>query len=416
MINETNSRHEKIPTAIFKQETQLNGRRLQIAIFLAAYAFNSLLLAAPYLPEDDSQVIERLPLAANSVHRDLRAIRLEHNTNPRQAEVAFKLARRYIDLGKSESDPRYYGYAQGLLTPWWRQTDPPAEALLLRALILQNRHEFDGALQDLDRLLKRQSENAEAWLARAVILQVQARYLEAQQSCGALINFDDTLTAATCLSQVASLMGHGLKSYTFLTETLKDAPARTSEQHQWSLTVLAEMAARLGKNDEAGRYFSEAAAIRKPDAYLLSAYADFLLDQNRPGETVTLLSDKTHIDSLFLRFALAKQQLGASDLPKISSELKARFEAGRLRNESLHQGDEARFALYFLNQPETALKLAKANWQLQKEPKDARILLEAAIAAKDPTAAKPVLDLLAETHMEHRLLTELADELKQLRQ
>ncbi|MGR9087630.1 MAG: tetratricopeptide repeat protein [Gammaproteobacteria bacterium] len=372
------------------------------------------LLAAPFIPDDDRQVLEILPQAAVSISRELRALRTALGARPERAGAAFRLAERYIELGKSESDPRYYGYAEGLLQPWWLSADPPSEVLLLRALIMQNRHDFDRALLDLEKLLRRQPDNAKAWLARALILQVQARYPEAQQSCAALINFDDTLLAATCLSQVGSLMGHGLKSYRFLDESLKEGPA-APEQQQWSLTVLAEIAARLERNEDADRHFIEALRIGKPNVYLFAAYADFLLDQNRPEEVVALLSDKTRIDSLLLRLALARQQLAADDLSGLSETLQARFTAGRLRQENLHQGDEARFNLHLKKQPETALKLAKANWQQQKEPKDARILLEASIAANDPAAAKPVLDLLDQSGMEHALLRRLADRLKRMR-
>jgi hypothetical protein len=221
--------------------------------------------------------------------------------------------------------------------------------------------------------------------------------------------------AATCLSQVGSLMGHGLQSYRFLTENLQEAKTISSEQRQWTLAVLAEMAARLDKNEEAYRYFIEAINVRRPTAYLLGAYADFLLDLNRPEEVVELLAGHTQNDALLLRLALAKQKMAAGNLPELIDTLQARFAAGRLRQENLHQGDEARFTLHLLKQPDKALKLAQANWQLQKEPKDARILLEASIAANDPNAAEPVLELLRQTGMEHAQLRRLADRLKNLK-
>jgi hypothetical protein len=178
------------------------------------------------------------------------------------------------------------------------------------------------------------------------------------------------------------------------------------------LTVLAEMAGRLDKNEDSDRYFIEALDVRRPTAYLLGVYADFLLDRNRYEEVVKLLAGHIRIDALLLRLALAKQQLAAGDLPELIGTLQARFAAGRLRQENLHQGDEARFALHLLKQPDKALTLAQANWRLQKEPKDARILLEAAIAANEPNAAEPVLELLRQTGMEHAQLRRLSDRLK----
>lgn len=379
---------------------------LMITIIMLVCA--PLLLAAPFAPENDEQVLERLPLAANSVSRELRILRNALNANPRQLDLAIKLSLRYIDLGKAEADPRYYGYAQGVLTPWWSVPEPPPEVLLLRALILQNRHDFDSALHDLGKLLLRQPGNAQAWLAQTVILQVRARYDEAQRSCLPLLELEGALAASTCLGNIGSLTGHAAKSYDFIRDALQETQVMSIDQRLWSLTVLAEIAARMGKNKEADQFFKEALNVRGQDIYLLSAYADFLLDQRRPVEVVALLADKTRIDGLLLRVALAKQQLGANDLPDIVSQLKARFAASRLRGDNLHQGDEARFALYLLKQPQQALRLAQANWAWQREPKDARILLEAAIAAGDHAAAQSVIELLKTTGMEHMQLRRLA--------
>ena len=178
--------------------------------------------------------------------------------------------------------------------------------------------------------------------------------------------------------------------------------------------MLADIAARLNKTIDAEKHFSEAAGIENQNVYLFAAYADFLLDQRQPQKVLALLQDKNRVDALFLRIALAKKQMADHELDQAIDELEARFAASRLRGENLHQGDEARFALHLLNKPEDALRLATANWQAQREPKDARILLEAALAVQNAEAAKPVLDLLTATKMEHRQLRQLAAQIEKL--
>jgi tetratricopeptide (TPR) repeat protein len=383
-----------------------------LTLIVTALVFAPALLAIPFIPDNDEQVLERLPATANSVNRELRALRNTLNANPHQLDLAIRLSKRYIELGKAEADPRYYGYAQGVLKPWWDIPEPSSEVLLLRALILQNRHDFDSALHDLETLLHREPTNSQAWLTQAVVLQVRARYDEAQRSCIPLMELDAPLVASTCLASIGSLTGHAAKSYDFLRDALKETQVISTDQRLWSLTVLAEIASRMGKNEEAKHYFSEALEVRQQDVYLLNTYADFLLDQKRPAEVIALLRDKTRIDSLLLRIALAKQQLGDNDLPDIITQLKARFAASRLRGENLHQGDEARFTLSLLKQPQQALQLALANWMSQREPKDARILLEAAIAANDSGAAQPVIELINTTGMEHVQLRQLATQLE----
>lgn len=378
---------------------------------ISALVFCSWLSAEPFIPTADDQILERLPLTPDSDSRELRLLRNKLTSDPGQLGLAVSLAQRYIAIGKSTADPRFYGYAQGVLQLWWNITEPPSDVLLLRASILQNRHDFENALQDLDRLLQRDSNNAQAWLAQAGIFQVLARYDEAKRSCLKLMEFEDTMPAIACLSNVGSLTGHAAQSYELLRDAHANASTLSDEQRAWNLTVLAEMAVRMGKTLEARQYFNEGLKTYRNDVYLLTAYADFLLDENKPVEVIALLSDKTRIDVLLLRLALAKQRLATNDLKDDITNLQARFSANRLRGERLHQGDEARLALYLLNQPEEALRLAQANWQAQREPRDARILLESALAAKQAEAAQPVIELLTATDLEDGHLGQLSVQL-----
>ena len=150
------------------------------------------------------------------------------------------------------------------------------------------------------------------------------------------------------------------------------------------------------------------------DQFLLAAYADFLLDRGRPGEVAALLKDWTRSDALLLRLALAEKALNAPGLSEHIQALQARFDAAALRGGALHQQEEARFHLYLLGQPSRALALARANWALQREPRDARILLEAALAANDPAAALPALDWLSRSNYEDPHLRRLAARLESI--
>jgi hypothetical protein len=52
---------------------------------------------------------------------------------------------------------------------------------------------------------------------------------------------------------------------------------------------------------------------------------------------------------------------------------------------------------------------------VQKEPRDARVLLEAALAAKSPATASPVVQWLRESHIEDARLRNLARQLGEVR-
>ena len=58
------------------------------------------------------------------------------------------------------------------------------------------------------------------------------------------------------------------------------------------------------------------------------------------------------------------------------------------------------------------MQLALVNWSVQREPKDARLVLEAALAANRPEAARTVLDWLAETGLEDVRLAALSERLQ----
>ena len=363
--------------------------------------------ADPFVPTDDLQVVERLPSPAMGIKRELRSLRDDLAKNPNDLHLAVRLARRYIEIGRAEGDPRYYGYAEAVLQPWWRLAAPPVDVLLLRATMKQNRHEFTAALADLTAALAVQPLNAQAWLTRAVILQVTGQYDDAQKSCARLAPLTPVLVSTTCIADVSSVSGKAADAYGQLSTAVDASLEADTGLRQWSLSVLAEVAARAGDPVAAERHYRAALALGTKDVYLLGSYADFLLDQGRAAEVRTLLAEEIRVDPLLLRLALAETALKAPELAEHVAALQARFATARLRGDTVHRREEARFTLHLLQQPAEALRLAQENWQLQHETWDARLMLEAALAAGTPDAAADVLAWLKETRLEDRKIAAL---------
>jgi Flp pilus assembly protein TadD len=363
--------------------------------------------AAPFLPTDDSQVIERLPTPAGGTKRELRDLRDALAKNPDDLGLAVRLARRYVEIGRTEADPRYYGHAEALLQPWWRLAVPPADVLLLRATLRQNRHEFSAALADLSAVLTAEPRNPQAWLTQAVILQVVGRHDEARRSCARLALLAPALVTAACIADVASVSGQAATAYALLRPAVEAATDADPALREWSLSVLAEVAARAGDDAAAERHYRAALALGIKDVYLLGSYADFLLDQGRPVEVRDLLAGEIRIDPLLLRLALAEAKLGAPELGEHVAALQARFATARLRGDRVHRREEARFTLRLLGQPTEALRLAREDWEAQREGADARLVLEAALAVGAPEQAADVLAWLKETGLEDRQIAAL---------
>jgi hypothetical protein len=345
--------------------------------------------AEPFLPTTDDQIVERLPYRAGDRQiTELRKERAQLAEQPENLRLALRLASRYIELGRVNGDPRYAGYAQAALMPWWNREHPPKEVLVLRATLRQRVHDFEGALVDLNAVVQINPRDAQARLTRATVLQVQGRYAAARNDCIALQQLADELVATTCLTSIGSVTGQLRESYQQLRLTLQRRADADPAVRSWALIGLAEMADRAGMAGNAEGYFREALAIDPADFYLLGAYADFLLDQHRPAEAAKLVALDTRADPLLLRYALALEAEGSPLSRSAAEQLRARFEASRLRGDRVHLREEARFTLHVLNDAPRALELAKQNWLVQKEVADVRILLEAGLAGGDgPTVA-----------------------------
>ena len=373
---------------------------LTIALFLCTGA---IVRSEPFVPKDSAQELEKLRATAfDPAHQELREWRAKLAAQPTNPAVAAHFVRLCIDKYRNESDPRYLGRAQAALAPWWNAGEAPAEILVLRATIKQSLHEFTNALADLDAAIRLDGRNPQAWLTKATILTVLGDYKDARRACLPLAQLAPGLIAVTAAVSVTSLNGEAERSCNLLKNALNGSTSASASERIWALNVLAETYERLGRNAEAETFFKSAMALGKRDPYLLGAYSDLLLDMGRPQEVVELLKNETRADGLLLRLALAEAAI--TPRPALCqthiTELQARFEAGHLRGDFVHQREEARFQLRLLHDPKEALRLAQANWLAQHEPADVRILHEAAVAAGDPQADQLALDFVHNNRLE----------------
>ncbi len=373
--------------------------------------------AAPFLPSADSQVLATVPARASDPRaREMLALRQAWQAQPQNVDAAVRLAQRYFDEVAAEGDPRYVGHAQAVLQPWWAQAAPPAPVRVLRAKLAQFDHRFDDALADLDAVLREQPDQGDAWAWRTAILMVRADYAEARRGCQQLQRLASALIGAACMAQVQAVTGQAAAAAAGLRAALQAAAGSAEPAERlWALTRLAETEERRGEYAAAEAAFREALALGIADVYLQAAYADFLLDRGRAGEVLVLLKDAGRADVLLLRLALAAKLQNDPRARTLADEMAARFEAARQHGDTTHRKEESRFVLALRSDVPRALALAKQNWAQQREPADARILLEAALAAHDQAAAQPVLDWMGASGIESQALQRLALALKGVR-
>jgi hypothetical protein len=267
-------------------------------------------------------------------------------------------------------------------------------------------------------LIRRDPKNIEAQLTRAVVATITADYTAARESCAALDPTTEgvrqtTLLRATCEAPLDAVGGHAAEAYAWLASL--DARAHPSGHGRrdmstaigrrrgdaavrgWTLTTMAELAIMLGRFDAAETHLHEALDLDRDDVYARNLLADIFMSTDRLDDAAQLLAGREQIDSHLVRLAILEHQRNGADAARLVAMMRDRIAAAAARGDRIHLREEARFALAVDGDAKKALQLAIANWSVQKELADARLLAEAAAAAGDRAAAAPVVAWMRET-------------------
>lgn len=322
------------------------------------------------------EVLAQVPARGGREGRAIERLRADPNAK-------LELARAYIEASRRDGDPRYLGLAEGALLGAPRSS----EARVLRATILQSRHEFPAALAELDQVLANE-EDAQARLTQATVRTVLADYERARESCRAL---PPSIHAIACTAAIDALTGEQERAR----QALEQALTRARSERAWLHSLLGEQAYWQGDEQRAERELRASLAL-EDDRYTRALLADLLLDQRRP------------VEGNELHRALA--ELGRGVEGEAVRSVEAAFADSQARGDRVHQREESRFWLARGDRAR-ALACARENWQVQREPWDARVLLEAASTRAE---AAPALDWLARTGFASPRLRALAARLEAL--
>jgi tetratricopeptide (TPR) repeat protein len=362
---------------------------LAVALTSAAFLAPDRAAAAvpTYVPSDPGQIVATVPPRDPSEVAARQALA----ASPDRVELAVELARTDIERYRRLSDPRFLGRAQATLGRWWKLTEPPPDVLLLRATIEQSIHQFAEARADLDRLIRRRPDDAQAQLTRAVVATITADYAAARDSCRAVAPLAGPIVAATCEAPLDAIAGQADEAYARLARLVAAARSGDAGVRGWALTELAELAYMRGDTDAAAGHLAGALALDPDDAYARNLLADILIATGRAAEASRLLAGRDQIDSHLVRRAIAEHDVHGPDAARLVAAMRDRIAAAAERGDRIHLREEARFALAVDLDAARAVRIARDNWSVQKELADARLLAEAAAAAGDRDAAQPVI-------------------------
>ena len=329
-----------------------------------------------------------------------RSIRCAGSSRPGPTIPALRLeiGERYFDLAMAQGDPRYVGYAIVDHRAAGHSRRPATPATGWCAGCCSSTATTSTApshsLSEASELAPHAVEPV-AW--RAAIHMVQAQYALAAAEC-------DRLVADRAAAVRAGL--HRLRARqhrpaacpptSLLSKAVAAAPDVPPGWRCGRSTRLAEMAVRLQRWGDAERHFTAARWRRaSPTSSCWAPTPTSCSSASARREVLQLLAGWERSDILLLRLALAGRAANDPRAADWAAQLRDRFEAAAQRGDRLHEQEAARFdAGAAEGDPARALACAKSNYTQQKEPRDAEILLRAALAARQPQAAQPALDWL----------------------
>lgn len=390
-------------TGLARRCAAASGSRLpRSLLFCACCLVGSAAFAqhtTPYVPVSDSVVLQRVPPHTDPRVRAFDTLRARLAAQPGDASRAVALAHAYIDYGRSTGDARYLGRAMAVLEPFMRTPAPPVPVSLAHATILQSRHDFLGARTELEATLRHDPDSAQGWLTLASVAMVQGDYATANHACVQLANAGGSFMGMACTSSLRSLDGHAKQAYALLGLIQDPGPDAPPDIHAWIEGLMADTALRMGQPDIADAHFRNALRWTPGDNFLLADYGESLLDQGRAADALALVIGDTQSDTSFLVRVRAEVALGDARAPADMRAMDGRFAAMEQRGDHLFLREQAAYLLHVHHDAAAALRLATLNWKTQRSPKDARIFLEAAIAAGQPQAATPVVEFARSSGM-----------------
>lgn len=308
---------------------------------------------------------------------------------PTSPEQLATIIRTQITQARSTGDPRFLGYAEGLLQQWSGQmTD---RLRVLRANLAQSQHRFEAARSDLDTVITRSTDRqqtSQALLLLANLETVTGNYETARMHCRAFQKRYPGLIADSCLAQVTARMGDPEQAYKTLQRRLEKAGGDTGGK-LWAQGTLGDIAAQLGSAAAADHWHAVLQAS-PDDLYIRAQLADWYLNRDQADRTLALTEGYEQVDSLAVIRAIAMARSGHPEAATLAASLRERFAEAKWRGNLLHQRDMARFQLDIEGDSQAALTLATSNWRDQREPLDTRLLLRAAHAAKAEQSARKV--------------------------
>ena len=330
--------------------------------------------AEAYIPSSPDYIIAEW---SEPKSESLRRLQVESRLQPTDQKTVAALANQYLQLAAQPGQSRLYGIAEATLKPSIEKNTTDAAVLLVWAQVQQHQHKFAVAMSALQKVLAQEPDNATANLLAARLQIIQGNPEVAQNFCVRLLGHVDLFTLSTCSLEVRSSLGEKelTESYTQLQQLLDTQGLPNDERQPWVLQILADMALRLNKPQEALGFLN-----RIPKKQSLSVWVQWSDIQLALGNAQALMHEVTALvknstqadDALLLRLALAEKKLARTN--QWQQLLAERIALREQRDDQAHAADLAKYYLDVALDAAKALHWAQRNWQQAREASDKYLL------------------------------------------
>ncbi|MFZ3192016.1 MAG: tetratricopeptide repeat protein [Moraxellaceae bacterium] len=364
---------------------------LPVVILAMGYAVTA--QAVPYRPTDPNQIIEQLPRGFPVVQADASA--------PRDLSIELDLEQiqNLLNYAYLQGDPRALGQAIALLQRQSARTNDVPHLLLL-AQAAQANHQFAEATSLLNTIKQQQPNNSDVYLQLASIELVGGNFAAARQHCEQIRGLDALALRLLCLAQVDAMTGKLQATADKLHSLAPLLSTLNASQQLWAQLIQADLALRLNDKTINTRVFAQLPTENIP---ALMARADWLLAQKQWQAVDDLLKNHTEHEGLLIRWVTSKQRLKQADAQKYQQLLAERISQWRQRNDQAHHREQASYAL-LAESASQSLRLARENWQTQRETADFVIYATAALRSQSQVDIQVLLDWARSTGFEYPIV------------
>jgi thioredoxin-like negative regulator of GroEL len=366
--------------------------RLVMALAFAAAA-QAAAAADRFVPADPDFVVANIRQVMPD--EELRGLLGQWRGSAGAEAPAVALAAALLQRARLNREPSYVGRAEAVLAPVVGKGEAGASARRLYARTLQYRHEFGAAEVLLDELLRAAPRDSEARVQRASVHLVRGDFPAARADCAQLLagGGADPAVALACLAESYAGAGQLEQAQSLLEAFPLDRELSRPPAAAYLLSVRAELRERAHDLTGAIVDYRQALQLAPDDDAIRAALADALAARGDLREAATVLEIERPSLALLVRSALVT---AGAQRARLHDRASAWLALEAARGDAVHNREAAMLALA-AGETARALSAAQANFAVQRELPDVRVLARAAVAAHDPQAQAALREWLRTT-------------------